>query len=110
MPTCPQPQPQPQPHSCLEPFQDATHVTETFDDVAGLTEAKANVVEVVNILRDPAKYQAMGARMPSGLLLVGPPGMLAKRCLSLYVMCVGSCPKPLSAVFANWSWFLGQLS
>uniref|UniRef100_A0A7S4GLH8 AAA+ ATPase domain-containing protein n=1 Tax=Eutreptiella gymnastica TaxID=73025 RepID=A0A7S4GLH8_9EUGL len=65
--------------------KDATHVTETFDDVAGLTEAKANVVEVVNILRDPAKYQAMGARMPSGLLLVGPPGggkTLLARCLA----------------------------
>lgn len=49
-------------------------VRETFDDVAGLADAKASVMEVVNILRNPLQYKAMGARMPAGLLLVGPPG------------------------------------
>ena len=53
-----------------------------FDDVAGEDEAKENLTEVVNYLRDPSKYQEIGASMPKGILLVGPPGtgktMLAK--------------------------------
>ena len=46
----------------------------TFDDVAGADEEKQELEEVVDFLRDPAKYTAMGARIPHGLLLVGPPG------------------------------------
>ena len=46
----------------------------TFDDVAGADEEKQELEEVVDFLRDPAKYSAMGARIPHGLLLVGPPG------------------------------------
>ena len=53
-----------------------------FDDVAGEDEAKENLTEVVNYLHDPGKYQEIGASMPKGILLVGPPGtgktMLAK--------------------------------
>ena len=45
-----------------------------FDDVAGEDEAKENLTEVVNYLHDPSKYQEIGASMPKGILLVGPPG------------------------------------
>ena len=53
-----------------------------FADVAGEDEAKENLTEIVNYLHDPTKYQEIGASMPKGVLLVGPPGtgktMLAK--------------------------------
>ena len=53
-----------------------------FDDVAGEDEAKENLSEIVNYLHDPSKYRDIGAAMPKGILLVGPPGtgktMLAK--------------------------------
>ena len=45
-----------------------------FDDVAGVDEAKDELREVVEFLKDPAKYGRLGARMPKGVLLVGPPG------------------------------------
>ncbi len=45
-----------------------------FDDVAGEDEEKEELQEVVDFLKDPAKYQKMGARIPKGVLLVGPPG------------------------------------
>ncbi len=54
----------------------------TFDDVAGVDEAKAELVEIIDFLKDPAQYGKLGARIPKGILLVGPPGtgktMLAK--------------------------------
>ena len=54
----------------------------SFKDVAGQDEAKESLTEVVDFLNNPKKYQAVGAKMPSGVLLVGPPGtgktMLAK--------------------------------
>ncbi len=46
----------------------------TFADVAGVEEAKAEVVELVDFLRDPGKFQKLGGRIPRGVLLVGPPG------------------------------------
>lgn len=53
-----------------------------FDDVAGEDEAKENLAEIVDYLHNPSKYEKIGAKMPKGLLLVGPPGtgktMLAK--------------------------------
>jgi len=46
----------------------------TFDDVAGVEEAKTELVEIVDFLKNPKKYSALGARIPKGVLLLGPPG------------------------------------
>ena len=46
----------------------------TFDDVAGLKEEKEELMEIVDFLKDPRKYRDVGARIPKGVLLVGPPG------------------------------------
>ncbi|MEE1114572.1 MAG: AAA family ATPase, partial [Eubacterium sp.] len=48
--------------------------TVRFADVAGLTEEKADLVEIVDFLKNPAKYTRIGARIPKGVILVGPPG------------------------------------
>ncbi len=56
--------------------------TVAFSDVAGIEEAKGEVQEIVDFLRDPKKYQRLGGNLPKGVLLIGPPGtgktMLAK--------------------------------
>ncbi|QVL33664.1 ATP-dependent zinc metalloprotease FtsH [Telmatocola sphagniphila] len=52
--------------------KDSTKIT--FEDVAGIDEAKAELREVVDFLKKPEKYQALGGRIPKGVLLVGPPG------------------------------------
>ena len=48
--------------------------SKTFKDVAGIEEAKEEVEELVDFLRNPGKYQRLGGRIPRGVLLVGPPG------------------------------------
>ena len=49
-------------------------VTVKFDDVKGLPEAKRELAEIVDFLKDPEKYSKLGARLPKGILLIGPPG------------------------------------
>ncbi len=55
-------------------FDKDTKVTTTFKDVAGLDEAKEEVMEIVDFLKNPSKYTSLGGKIPKGALLVGPPG------------------------------------
>ncbi|MFZ4545355.1 MAG: ATP-dependent metallopeptidase FtsH/Yme1/Tma family protein, partial [Saprospiraceae bacterium] len=55
-------------------FDENTKVKVSFKDVAGLDEAKDEVMEVVDFLKNPSKYTALGGKIPKGVLLVGPPG------------------------------------
>lgn len=55
-------------------FEKGTRVTITFNDVAGLDEAKVEVMEIVDFLKNPKKYTSLGGKIPKGALLVGPPG------------------------------------
>ncbi len=55
-------------------FDKDSHVKITFKDVAGLEEAKVEVMEIVDFLKNPSKYTELGGKIPKGALLVGPPG------------------------------------
>jgi AFG3 family protein len=55
-------------------FDKDTKVNKTFKDVAGLQEAKLEVMEIVDFLQNPKKYTNLGGKIPKGVLLVGPPG------------------------------------
>ncbi|MBX7202772.1 MAG: ATP-dependent zinc metalloprotease FtsH [Bacteroidia bacterium] len=55
-------------------FDKDTHVSVTFDNVAGLDEAKIEIREIVDFLKNPKKYTVLGGKIPRGALLVGPPG------------------------------------
>ena len=58
----------------LKPKQQDPNNRVTFEDVAGADEEKEELEEIVQFLRDPAKFNALGARIPKGVLLMGPPG------------------------------------
>src|SRR5262249_25256409 len=90
----------------------------TFKDVAGIDEAVAELREIVDFLKNPEKYQALGGRIPKGVLLVGPPGtgktLLAKavageadgpvfglRGSGLLEMFVRACAPPVRDLFAQ---------
>jgi cell division protease FtsH len=55
-------------------FDKGTRVNITFADVAGLDEAKVEVMEIVDFLKNPKKYTSLGGKIPKGALLIGPPG------------------------------------
>ena len=55
-------------------FDKGTRVNINFSDVAGLDEAKVEVMEIVDFLKNPKKYTALGGKIPKGALLIGPPG------------------------------------
>ena len=55
-------------------FDKGTKVNITFADVAGLDEAKVEVMEIVDFLKNPKKYTSLGGKIPKGALLIGPPG------------------------------------
>lgn len=55
-------------------FDKDTHVNINFNDVAGLEEAKVEIMEIVDFLKNPKKYTTLGGKIPKGALLVGPPG------------------------------------
>ncbi len=55
-------------------FDKGTKVNITFTDVAGLDEAKVEVMEIVDFLKNPKKYTSLGGKIPKGALLIGPPG------------------------------------
>ena len=55
-------------------FDKDTQVSVNFNDVAGLNEAKVEIMEIVDFLKNPSKYTSLGGKIPKGVLLVGPPG------------------------------------
>ena len=64
----------PRPGEVARPRYEGSGQRVTFDDVAGIDEAKDELVEIVDFLREPERYRKLGAHIPRGVLLSGPPG------------------------------------
>jgi hypothetical protein len=82
-----------------------TPTTVTFADVAGCDEAKEEVKEVVDFLKDPQKFQKLGGRIPRGLLLVGPPGT-GKTCWPSPLLAKPRCRSSVFRALILWKCLL----
>jgi cell division protease FtsH len=81
------------------------HGRVTFDDVAGIDEAKEELEEIVEFLRNPQKFSRLGGKIPKGALLVGPPGT-GKTLLARAIAARRACPSSPSRARTSWrcSW------
>jgi cell division protease FtsH len=89
----------------------------TFDDVAGIDEARGELMEIVDFLKQPERYQRLGGKIPKGVLLVGPPGtgktLLAKAVAASAASGTSMRDKPrmtaspISRMGTSWGWWLG---
>lgn len=61
---------------------DPEDISITFNDVKGCDEAKQELKEVVEFLKNPDKFSTLGGKLPKGVLLVGPPGMMMKQSMT----------------------------
>ena len=86
---------------------DANRPTVTFDDVAGVEEAKLELAEVVQFLREPEKFVQVGARIPKGVLMVGPPATARARSV-LPVPGGPTIRTPLGIRAPTWTNFSGS--
>ena len=81
--------------------KNSNSVNVTFKDVAGLEEAKVEIMEVVDFLKNPEKYTKLGGKIPKGVLLVGPPGT-GKTLLAKSVVAKPTCLSSASRVPTLW--------
>jgi hypothetical protein len=76
------------PSLCHPPPHTHTQTHVKFADVAGCEEAKEEIVEFVQFLKDPARYERLGAKIPRGAILSGPPGTGKTVCNGIVPVCI----------------------